>query len=155
MIRRTQTMPRDGLLTPRDLVGKLEWLVVVCDKCGRKGRYSVARLVRLGPVTKLTDWLSQITADCPKRRSIDMSDQCGAHCPDLSRVFRRLEVLGQPPGTTTRETDSAPRSPRRCAWSCRSSATPRFCSGQGFVLDRVKDQRDNVLPKRKPKSAPR
>jgi hypothetical protein len=44
-------MPRDGSITPSDLVGKLDWLVVVCDKCGRKGRYSVARLVRLGPDT--------------------------------------------------------------------------------------------------------
>ena len=27
-------MPRDGSLTPADLIGKLETLVVQCDKCG-------------------------------------------------------------------------------------------------------------------------
>ena len=36
---------------------------------------------------KLTDWLAKITADCPKRHSVDMSDQCGAHYPDLSKVL--------------------------------------------------------------------
>jgi len=78
---------RDGSITPADLVGKLDWLIVSCDKCGRHGRYSVARLVRLGPNATLTDWLAGITHDCPRRKSIDMSDQCGARCPDLSKVM--------------------------------------------------------------------
>jgi hypothetical protein len=29
-------MSGDGSITPSDLVGKLEYLVVACDKCGRK-----------------------------------------------------------------------------------------------------------------------
>jgi hypothetical protein len=41
----------------------------------------------------LTDWLAGITADCPKRRSIDMIDQCGAHYPDLSKVMVRYFEL--------------------------------------------------------------
>ena len=81
-------MPRDGSLTPADLVGKLDWLVVSCDKCGRRGRYRVTRLIELhGRDAKLTDWLSKITEDCPRRHSINMSDQCGARCPDLVKVF--------------------------------------------------------------------
>jgi hypothetical protein len=28
-------MPRDGPITPADLVGKLDWLNVRCEKCGR------------------------------------------------------------------------------------------------------------------------
>jgi hypothetical protein len=69
-------MPHDGSITPADLVGKLDWLVLSCEKCGREGRYKVARLVKgLGADAKLTDWLSQITADCPKKRNIDMSDR--------------------------------------------------------------------------------
>jgi hypothetical protein len=81
-------MPRDGSLVFGDLIGKLRTLVVVCDKCGRRGSCNVARLVeRLGPDAKLTDWLAGITADCPKRRSLDMSDQCGACSPDLPRVL--------------------------------------------------------------------
>ena len=58
-------MVRDGSLTPADLVGKLDVLRVACTKCDRVGRYPVAKLVeRLGPDAKLTDWLTEITADC-------------------------------------------------------------------------------------------
>jgi hypothetical protein len=28
-----------------------------------------------------------ITVDCPKKNNLDMSDQCAARCPDLSRVL--------------------------------------------------------------------
>jgi hypothetical protein len=38
-------MPRDGAIIFSDLVGKLDMLAVTCDKCGRKGRYAVARLI--------------------------------------------------------------------------------------------------------------
>ena len=38
-------MPRDGAITFRDIVGKLEALNLVCDKCGRRGRYRVDRLI--------------------------------------------------------------------------------------------------------------
>jgi hypothetical protein len=61
-----------------------------------KDAYNVVRLIeQYGPDAKLTDWLSRITADCPKRRSLDMSDRCGAHCPDLSRV-PSVAQLGPP-----------------------------------------------------------
>jgi len=56
-------MPRDGSLTPRDLVEKLDVLVVPCDKCGRSGRYRVLRLAeQIGWDGKLTYWLSNLTA---------------------------------------------------------------------------------------------
>jgi hypothetical protein len=41
-----RTMPRDGAIIFGDLIGKLEFLHVACDKCGRKGRYPLASLVR-------------------------------------------------------------------------------------------------------------
>jgi hypothetical protein len=80
-------MPRDGSLTPRDLVGRqLETLRVECAKCERKGQYRVRSLAAsIGMDTKLTDWLSDITCDCPRRGSI--SDACGVRCPDLSKIF--------------------------------------------------------------------
>jgi len=37
-------MPRDGSLTPRDLVGKLDVLAVACDKRGRSGGYRMTPL---------------------------------------------------------------------------------------------------------------
>jgi hypothetical protein len=43
--------------------------------------------MRLGPDAKLTDWLGGITADCPKRHSVDKSDQCGARYTNLPKVL--------------------------------------------------------------------
>ena len=81
-------MVRDGSLTPADLVGKLDVLRVAFTKCDRAGRYPVAKLVeRLGPDARLTDWLSEITADCPRKIKNSYSDQCGALCPDLPKVL--------------------------------------------------------------------
>ena len=36
---------------------------------------------------KVIDWLSELTADCPRMIARNMSDQCGARCPDLPRVL--------------------------------------------------------------------
>ncbi len=78
-------MPRDGSLTPRDLIGKLDLVHVECRKCDRHGRYSVDQLViRLGLDAKLTDWLSTLTKDCPRKK--DYSDPCGAQCPDFLKL---------------------------------------------------------------------
>ena len=38
-------MPRDGAIIFGDLIGKLDVLEVACDKCGREGRYALARLI--------------------------------------------------------------------------------------------------------------
>jgi hypothetical protein len=61
-------MPREGSLTSADLIGKLDVLRVECKKCGRSGRYRVDRLVQqVGRDAKLTDWLTNLSADCPRR----------------------------------------------------------------------------------------
>jgi hypothetical protein len=81
-------MPRDGAIVFGDLIGKLDVLRVACDKCGRDGRYQVQRLVNdRGRDGKIVDWLDQITAECPKNSAHNMSDRCGARCPDLPRVL--------------------------------------------------------------------
>jgi hypothetical protein len=81
-------MPRDGAIIFGDLIGKLDVLHVACDKCGRKGRYPVVRLIeqrtRYG---KVIDWPAEITADCPKKQAGNMSDQCAARCPDLPGIM--------------------------------------------------------------------
>ena len=78
----------DGAITFGDLVGKLDMLRVACEKCGRKGRYAVARLIeQRGREAKVLDLLAEITADCPKKQAGNMSDQCAARCPDLPRVM--------------------------------------------------------------------
>ena len=81
-------MPRDNAITFSDLIGKTEVLRVTCEKCGRDGRYIVARLIRKrGRDAKLVDWLDELTADCPKKQARNMSDRCGARCPQLPKVL--------------------------------------------------------------------
>jgi hypothetical protein len=56
-------MPPDGAITFRDIAGKLAVLKIECDKCGRRGRYHVYRLIeRYGLDAKLFDWSDEITA---------------------------------------------------------------------------------------------
>ena len=81
-------MPRNGAITFGDLVGKLDLLEVACAKCGRKGRYAVARLIeQRGPDGKIVDLLSELRSDCPKHQAGDMGDMCAARCPELLRVM--------------------------------------------------------------------
>ena len=81
-------MPRDGATIFGDLIGKLDILRVSCDKCGRNGRYRLSRLIQdRGRDAKVTDWLDQITADCPKRATVSWHDRCRARCPDLPKVL--------------------------------------------------------------------
>ena len=75
-------MPSDGAIG--GLVGKLDALRVECQTCGRQGSYHVARLIKeLGPGCRLTDWLSQRTADCPQKNQAGITRACGAVMPDL------------------------------------------------------------------------
>ena len=76
-------MPGRGAVTFGDLVGKVELLRLECSKCGRSGRYRVARLMReCGPEATLTEWRERLTADCP-RQARNAADPCIARFPDL------------------------------------------------------------------------
>ena len=68
-------MPRDGLVVLSDL--RNPTLSIVCEPCGRRGTYNVARLVEQHGDAKLTDLL-QTLADCPKARSASSHDRCKA-----------------------------------------------------------------------------
>jgi hypothetical protein len=81
-------VPRDGAIIFSDLIGKLDMLRVSCDKCGRDGCYGLAKLIdKRGRDAKLVDWLDELTADCPKKSALNMSDRCGAKCPQLPKVL--------------------------------------------------------------------
>jgi hypothetical protein len=74
-------MPSDGAITFGDLIGKLDVLLVACDKCGRKGRYALARLIeQRGPEARMTDFLAEITANCPKKQAASRKRR-GAEAP--------------------------------------------------------------------------
>jgi hypothetical protein len=62
-------MRRDGAIIFRDLVGKLDALTVECDKCGRRGRYNLHRLIERYDIdAKLFE--REPEADCPRKRSM-------------------------------------------------------------------------------------
>ena len=76
---------RDGAIIFCDLVGKLDALTVECDKCGRRGRYNLHRLIERYDIdAKLFE--REPEADCARKRSRNLYDPGGARCPDLSKV---------------------------------------------------------------------
>jgi hypothetical protein len=70
-------MPRDGAQTLSEV--RVPVLSIVCEPCGRRERYEVETLTRqYGWDAKLTDLLSALVADCPKRDSVSVYDRCKA-----------------------------------------------------------------------------
>jgi hypothetical protein len=75
-------MPRDGSLTLSDI--REPTLTIVCWRCGRYGRYKVARLTAAhGANAKLTDLLVTL-ANCEKARSVSVHDRCKARFEGFS-----------------------------------------------------------------------
>jgi hypothetical protein len=69
-------MPRDGAIILTDL--QAPFLPVVCEPCGRRGRYAVARLIAERGDAKLTDLLPAL-ANCSKgTNSASIYDRCKA-----------------------------------------------------------------------------
>jgi hypothetical protein len=66
-------MPRDGALTLADV--RSTSLSIVCEPCGRRGRYNVEKLMAAHGDAKLTDLLATV-ADCPRARSLSVHDRC-------------------------------------------------------------------------------
>jgi hypothetical protein len=76
-------MPRDGAVVLSDLRNPM--LSIVCEPCGRRGTYNVARLMEQHADAKLTDLLQTLANNCPKTRSASIHDRCKA-------VFEGLAV---------------------------------------------------------------
>ena len=74
-------MPRDDAVTLSDL--RNPTLSVVCEPCGRRRTYNVARLMEQHGDAKLTDLL-QTLANCPKMQSANIYDRCKARYERLS-----------------------------------------------------------------------
>jgi hypothetical protein len=70
-------MPRDGAITLTDI--QAPFLHVVCEPCGRRGRYAVARLIAERGDAKLTDLLPAL-ANCSRMTNSASSiyDRCAA-----------------------------------------------------------------------------
>ena len=77
-------MPRDGAVVLSGL--RSPALSIVCEPCGRRGTYNVARLMEQHGDAKLTDLL-QTLANCPKARA-QLASMTGARRCSGSR-FRK------------------------------------------------------------------
>jgi hypothetical protein len=78
-------MPRD-VMTPADLLGRIQTLNVACTKCDRRGRYRVKTLVRdIGVDGNIANWLASLSADCRHKNAAAFADRCDVRCPDLTR----------------------------------------------------------------------
>jgi len=75
-IGRRRPMPRQGSQTLSDV--RQARLVVACDRCERRGDYSVARLYAQRGDLRLVDLLAELTADCPRRAALDLHQRCNA-----------------------------------------------------------------------------
>jgi hypothetical protein len=77
-----------GFLTLGDVAARTGDLAGACTRCDRSGRYRVARLVEQhGAAFPVPELLRQLSANCPKRGSVSTYDLCGAHFPELSKLF--------------------------------------------------------------------
>jgi hypothetical protein len=69
-------MPRDGAMTLYDV--REPMIEIVCQPCGRRGSYSVERLIAAhGADIKLPELLTRL-ANCDKARSFSIYDRCKA-----------------------------------------------------------------------------
>jgi hypothetical protein len=82
-------MPRDGALILSDL--RSPTLSIVCEPCGRRETYNLARLMERHGDAKLTDLLQSL-ANCPKARSAPRSVQGGVRWAFISLTDLRPHV---------------------------------------------------------------
>jgi hypothetical protein len=68
-----RTPVRDNAHTLSDF--RVPTLSIECEPCGRRGRYSVARLMEQYGDARLPELLDML-ADCPKARTQSVYDQC-------------------------------------------------------------------------------
>jgi hypothetical protein len=81
---------RGGVYTLADVVeaallhGGKTPVAITCSKCPRAGQLPLRKLVQEhGRHIAIPDLLRQLSADCPKRASINATDVCGARLPEV------------------------------------------------------------------------
>lgn len=85
-------MPRSGSVTLTDLqeAGHTR-LEVKCSLCSKNGSYNLARLLAERGDLRLTDFLSERTADCPHKQGAPSHLRCQALFPALARTAKKPE----------------------------------------------------------------
>ena len=84
------------VITLGDIEAKgLTRLTIVCDRCPRRGAYTVARLIeQLGRAHDLVSLRLQLAAACPAYHTGQGTPRCGARYPQLPGLFLPSAVDG-------------------------------------------------------------
>jgi hypothetical protein len=81
-------MSGSGSILLGDVADHLTTLEIVCNRCDRKGRVAVSRLLaQYGPRMPIPALLALLSVDCPKRQAREKHDVCGAHLPQRPAIF--------------------------------------------------------------------
>jgi hypothetical protein len=77
-----------GCLTLNDITGRVTTLAVSCNRCDRRGRLRVDRLLaEHGPALPLPELRRIVAADCAKMQAGHVHAVCGVHFPELPGLF--------------------------------------------------------------------
>jgi len=77
-----------GCLTLNDIAGRVTTLAVSCNRCDRRGRLRVDRLLaEHGLALPIPELRRIIAADCAKMQAGHVHDVCGVHFPELPGLF--------------------------------------------------------------------
>jgi hypothetical protein len=71
-----------------DLIGRADFLELLCGRCERRGRLSVVRLAQeYAPETPLRTIMRAQVGDCPKRADRRLEARCDPYSPTLWPLF--------------------------------------------------------------------
>ncbi len=77
-----------GVVLLGQVAARLSVLDVACNRCDRRGRLRIDRLLtEHGPDLPMPDLRRIIAADCPRMIAGHAHDVCGAHFPSLVGLF--------------------------------------------------------------------
>ena len=77
-----------GSIVLGEVAQHLTTLHIVCNRCDRKGRAAVDRLLaQHGPQMPIPSLLALLAIDCPRRQANKLGDPCGANFPELPDIF--------------------------------------------------------------------
>jgi hypothetical protein len=79
-----------GVVTLGQVADRLPMLEVSCNRCGRRGRLRMDRLLAdHGPALPIPELRRIVAADCDRMQAMKIHDVCGVHFPALGSVSRR------------------------------------------------------------------
>lgn len=77
-----------GPITLAQVAAKIGMLDVACSKCERRGRLNIQKLIsEYGADIGLPELKDKIAKGCPRLEKSRYDDRCGAHYPQIPKLF--------------------------------------------------------------------